>query len=758
MTTADPGDDATTADPGDERSVAEAMAKLLGCPDPQSLLTTAMDVWLTGVGASSGLVHLLQDDGWMRMAMGVGYPEEALDSFRLIPPDAEQPLVRVARTRVPEHVLAAEYRDLFPVGVSPRRPTSFSVLPLLVDDRCLGTLMVQLDRLDPLSGVEEHELTLITTVCAHRLDHLLSMGTGAESDERLDQALRLIQGRSRAARLELAMTNAEIGSFDWDFASGKLIWDDRICRLFGLEPEEFDERHETFIGAIHPDDREQVEELLERTKETGIYRGEYRVVWPDGSVHWIAAGGKVVYDTQGRPMGMLGVAQDRTEQRRNEELSAARQQFILDVSRAFSDAMSTQSVIEKVYETVLPGLGGSSTALYVSERTGMHLVGTRGLHGESLRRLERLTALDAGHPLQRELRMDRPMFFGDREALTASVWQPDLVPEEEVQASALLPLTTGEDLVGIWVVNYSEPHEFTPEVQVAHTAAAGILGQSLARAEQFDARRRQMNELQQLMLPRTIPDVPRLEAAVRYLPGSQGLHVGGDWYDILSMPGGRVTLAIGDVQGHSAEAAAVMGQLRTSMWAHAKMGPTPTALMQLGNHTLADLDTELFATSCLIELDPVSGDYTAVRAGHPYPLVVHPDGRVHELEVPGGLPLGTFADSEYPDLDGTLPPGAILLLFTDGLVERRDADYTEAVYELMHALAQWTRERPPDGDPDGDGPEGRRTVAAASGEGGPAQSIANSLSLDALADLVVTPALSRSSHDDIAVLLVRRTS
>ncbi|MEU6731692.1 SpoIIE family protein phosphatase [Streptomyces physcomitrii] len=742
-------------------SVAEAMAQLLACPDPQSLLATAMDVWLAGVGASSGAVHLLQDDGWMRMAMGTGYEEELLDRFRMIPPDADLPIVEVARTREPVHVLAEAYRSRFPDVGPLQLQVSFSVLPLLVDDRCLGTLMVQLERLEPLSAEEEHELTLISTVSAHRLDHLLSTGAGAESDERLDQALRLIRGRSRAARLELAMTNAEIGSFDWDFASGKLIWDDRICRIFGFDPKDFDERHETFLDAIHPEDREDVIELLERTKESGIYRGEYRIVWPDGSVHWIDAGGRVVYDTQGRPMGMLGVAQDRTEQHRREEQSASRQRFVLDVSRAFSGAMSTQSVIGQVFDTVLPGLGGTATAVFLREATGLHLVGSRGFHGPDLERLGHLAESGPGHPLLRRLGTDRPVFFADRAEYLRHFASPDPLWAEPPASGAVLPLTTGEGLVGMWIVTYAEPHEFTADVQVAHTAAAGILGQSLARAQQFDARRRQMNELQQLMLPRNLPEVPGLETVVRYLPGSKGLYVGGDWYDILTMPHGTVMLAIGDVQGHSAEAAAVMGQLRTAMWAHAKRGPTPSALMALGNHTLTDLDTDLFATGCLVELDPERGAFTAVRAGHPYPLVVHPDGRVEELEVPGGLPLGTFTGTDYPALAGTLPTGAILLLFTDGLVERPGTDYSGAVHELMHALAEWTaRDRAPEhgaGNGAGDGPLGRRTLAARPGDTGPAQSVAAGLSLDALADLVVTPALSRSSHDDIAVVLVRRS-
>ncbi|WP_263172006.1 SpoIIE family protein phosphatase [Streptomyces sp. SCSIO ZS0520] len=703
------------------RTLADTMLRLLRSPDPGSLLAAAMDGCLARTGARAGTVYLLQDDGWLRLAKGLGLSEALLATVRLIPPEADLPLVEAIRTRRPVHVRAEEYRSRYPRAHLPPEPTAFSCLPLLVDGRCLGTLTVQLSGTEPLPRSGQRELELIAATCAHRLDHLLAQGAGSE-DARLDQALRLLQGRSRAARLELAMANAEIGSFDWDFASGRVIGDERLCRIFGLGPHHFDEGAETFFRAIHPDDRVRVNRLVRESVDTGVYRAQYRIARPDGAERWIDASGKVVPDSHGRPTGMLGVVQDRTEQHAREEGSAARQQFVLDLSRALSEVLSVQAMVEKVFDIVLPGLGGLATALYLREERGLRLAGSRGPGWRESRRPDWLARPD--HALPRDPHGEHPLFLGSRAELSRRLPHHGPRPPEGVHAAALLPLTVEGEPVGLWMICYAEPREFTADVQVAHTAAAGLLAQSLARARQFESRRRQLNELQHLMLPRRVPGVPGIETVVRYVPAAEGLYVGGDWYDVLPMPDGRVVLAIGDVQGHSAEAAAVMGQLRTAMRAQANPGPPVGELLALGNRTLCELDTELLATCCLVELDPSRGTLTAVRAGHPPPLLLRPDGRVRELAVPAGLPLGAFADTGYPALTGALAPGELLLLFTDGMRDPPGGGPEETFAELRTALVRWAH---------GDVP------------------------LGTLADRAVASALSHDTHDDLAVLLVHRT-
>lgn len=225
---------------------------------------------------------------------------------------------------------------------------------------------------------------------------------------------------------------------------------------------------------------------------------------------------------------------------------------------------------------------------------------------------------------------------------------------------------------------------------------------------------------------------------------------------------------IGDVQGHSAQAAAVMGQLRTALLAYADDGHGPADLMACGNRMLCGLDTELFATCCIVELDPATGVLRMARAGHPYPLLLEADGTVRELDCPGGLPLACKLDDEYPVVTAELPRGATLLLYTDGLVESREHSYDEGVAELVRSLSRWSAgdgaesgggpgsDRGPDGE--GAGPETRAVRNGRPARNGRAASGARDRTdLDVLADRIAAPAAGRTAQDDIAVLLVRRT-
>jgi len=327
------------------------------------------------------------------------------------------------------------------------------------------------------------------------------------------------------------------------------------------------------------------------------------------------------------------------------------------------------------------------------------------------------------------MRKGEPLFLEDRRQYVEAFPDPRMAPMTDHQAWAMLPLVAPDGLVGACVIVFDRPHRFSSDDRTVCTAVAGLLAQSLSRSRLFDERRTQLTELQGLLLPQNIADLPGLQLAVRYLPGSDGLMVGGDWYDSIPLPGGRSGLVIGDVQGHSAKAAAVMGHLRSAMRAHAAEGYGLAGLMSRSNRTLCELDTDLFATCCMIEIDLSRNSFLLVRAGHPLPMLLAPDGTAHEVDSAGGLPLGCFLDAEYTVTEEALPPGATLLLYTDGLVETRGRDYADAVADVCQRLAR----------PD-------------TADGSPAAH----RDLDRLAELIVAPAASYTPHDDIALMLVRR--
>ncbi|MEU6999724.1 SpoIIE family protein phosphatase [Nonomuraea sp. NPDC046570] len=686
--------------------------ELLSSADPGALLSAATGAGLADLGVDGGLLYLQQDDGWLRLAAQEG---SDLEAFQMIPPDAKLPVIEAIREQ--RHVYAAPGdRDGSPDAAldeaeAGRTAVEYATLPLSLDGRCLGILQVRLRDPRPLTESDRLSLTAVASLCAHRLDHLLSQRQDALPSSQLDQAMRLIRSRSRAARLELAMSSAEIGSFDWDFTSGRLVWDERICRLMGIEPEDFNGRSETFFEAVHPDDRAMVEDAVRLSYTTGRYHLTHRIVRPDGAVRWMESEARVYRDAARRPQGMIGVVQDRTRDRQREAREQARRDFVLDLTRSFAAALSTEDVVDVMEHRVLPALGGSDLAIYMVESGRLRLVESRGFDTETLPELR-----DAAR---------EPRFLTSRQDYLAAF--PGSSPAPRHRAWAFLPLATADGTVGACVIGFDRPRTFPSGDQVTYAGVAGILAQSLDRAMMFDKSRRQMTELQRLMLPKRLPEVPGLQIASRYLPGSEGLQVGGDWYDVISMPDGRIVLVIGDVQGHSAQAAAVMGQLRTAMRAHAAEGHGVADLMLRGNQSLCDLDTELFATCCIIEVDLAADTLWMVRAGHPYPLLLEDGGRVRELESAGGMPLGCFAVAQYPVVKEALPKGGTLLLYTDGLVEKRGQDYDEAVAELS-----------------------RRLTRGGSGWGSQAD-------LDELADQIVAPVASQPQRDDIAMLLLRRT-
>ncbi|SEB58651.1 ATP-binding SpoIIE family protein phosphatase [Streptomyces melanosporofaciens] len=204
--------------------------------------------------------------------------------------------------------------------------------------------------------------------------------------------------------------------------------------------------------------------------------------------------------------------------------------------------------------------------------------------------------------------------------------------------------------------------------------------------------------LQRALLPQSPSVHPAVETAARYLPAGGEAEVGGDWFDVIALPGARVGLVVGDVVGHGIRASATMGRLRTAVRTLADVDLPPDELLthldDIVTHT-ADRDSDApggipsdVGAGCLYAIyDPVSGSCSLARAGHPAPVLVHPDGTTHMVDIPAGPPLG-LGSLPFEATELTLPAGSVLALFTDGLIETRDADVGDRLDTLCHALSQ----------------------------------------------------------------------
>ena len=201
--------------------------------------------------------------------------------------------------------------------------------------------------------------------------------------------------------------------------------------------------------------------------------------------------------------------------------------------------------------------------------------------------------------------------------------------------------------------------------------------------------------LQRSLLPRGIPEQSSLEVAHRYLPAEAG--VGGDWFDVIPLPGARVALVVGDVVGHGLHAAATMGRLRTAVHNFSALDLSPDELLSRLDELVEQIDSQdeasdgappITGATCLyVVYDAVSGRVTAATAGHLPPAVVDPEGAVTLLRPPVSAPLGLNAGLPVETTELTLPEGSSLVLYTDGLVEDRHRDLDAGIDMLREALA-----------------------------------------------------------------------
>ena len=193
--------------------------------------------------------------------------------------------------------------------------------------------------------------------------------------------------------------------------------------------------------------------------------------------------------------------------------------------------------------------------------------------------------------------------------------------------------------------------------------------------------------LQRALLPESLPSVVGVTLAAHISPGGGGTRVGGDWYDAIALPGGRLGIVVGDVAGHGVDAAARMGELRSVARAYALEGHGTVALVERMNGYHAALGADLMTTMLFAILEIDSGTLRFVNAGHPPPLIVEEDGATRILEG-AGPPLGVMDTWRYEERVATLAPEMTALLYTDGLVERRGERLDTGLGRLRDAVAR----------------------------------------------------------------------
>ncbi|MFI6035062.1 SpoIIE family protein phosphatase [Streptomyces sp. NPDC051315] len=350
---------------------------------------------------------------------------------------------------------------------------------------------------------------------------------------------------------------------------------------------------------------------------------------------------------------------------------------------ALTEAVTARQVSAVVMQELLPAFGGRRLAIYLLQERHLYLAWETGFPEGFLAPFEGV-ALDARLPGVETLTTGRPIFFDSMQQLADAY--PGIPLDATEGARAFLPLIASGRPVGSCILGFDRPRSFSSEERTVLTALAGLIAHAMEKAQRYDTEAALARGLQQALLPGRLPRHARVETVGRYLPGTEGMEVGGDWYDVVGA-GDGLALVIGDVQGHGVQAAATMGQLRSAVRAFALGDRPPEEVMGGTNLLLIDLDPGQFASCCYVRLDPATGLARAVNAGHPPPLLRHPDGRTHAVELPGGVVLGVDPRAHYPVAELRLEPGAILALYTDGLVERPGHDIDDGITALRTTLA-----------------------------------------------------------------------
>lgn len=556
--------------------------------------------------------------------------------------------------------------------------------------------------------------------------------------------------------VEDVLTTLATGLWHWDTATGLVTVDAEAARLLGLPAERATLTQAQTRARLHPVDWNEVTGVVRLAlAEDTLAEVRIRIMDERGRVvRTVRSRSKPSFDRGRRSFELIGSLQEVTEPtpgtpagRRavHGDWRRSREAFLLDAGRALAEARSTAEVLRVAAGLSMPGFSPDGLAVFAGTGDRLTVIGHHGQQsGDEAPFLN--MPLTTDYPAAEVVRTGRAVYLSSPEQYRSRY--PVTWPLAEPfgrQSWAFLPLTSAGRTMGAWLAAFTYPVDFTPDERSVLTTVARMLAQALSRAETTESERELTDGLQRSMLPNLGPEVPGMTVAARYIPTGGGLQVGGDWYDIIPLPGGgtqpgggRYALVIGDVQGHDVGAAGLMGQLRIALRAYASEGHRPDAVLSRASRFLHGITTGTddaadlrFATCLYVEADPVSGVLEIARAGHPEPAIRMADKTVMMRPTAGGLPLGIDPDADYPTTRLVLEPGETMVICTDGLIETGGHDMDSGWQRIRTILEKH------DGD------------------------------LESLADALVQGVHGPSSHhttgpladrreDDIALLLVRR--
>jgi GAF domain-containing protein len=396
----------------------------------------------------------------------------------------------------------------------------------------------------------------------------------------------------------------------------------------------------------------------------------------------VQGGGLTIYFvdvTDQRPQG--------AERTADERVAAERTARMGELTAALAEALTSKDVVRVVAEHVLPPFGADGMIVHVLEDGRLYVVGAVGYAQEFLRHIDG-SPLTSNRVATEVLGTRVPRFVeSTSEYIRLYPEMKQLMATTTKNAWAFLPLIASGRAIGCCILSFTQPRSFSDEERTLLTALSGLVAQALERARLYDREHTRAQELQRGLLPRTLPSLPAVSAAARYLPVAKGAEVGGDWYDLIPLSADRVAMVIGDVMGHGITEAATMGQLRTAVRTLADLEMAPDEVLSHLNDLVSDLGDDCYATCLYAVFDPVTRICSFSLAGHPPPVIVHPDGTIHCPEPAADPPLGA-AEPPFGTHELHLPDESLLVFCTDGLVESATRGIDQGLAQLRQTLDQ----------------------------------------------------------------------
>ena len=484
----------------------------------------------------------------------------------------------------------------------------------------------------------------------------------------------------------------------------RLTWvNHTLTKYFGFSREEICDRH--WRLETHPDDGgSYLSALTAAIEARESFHREVLVLHADGEWRWIESWAEPQLDESGAYAGHLGASADVNERIVAEQHlaqivvreRATRQRVELLQRNAINLAAATTvaEVAESVLGDLKAAMGVELAAINFVHDESIMIIATPAADPDAIDRHNGI-GLDANLPGPVAIRTNSPVVLDSMEEIQARF--PEVTTSSYiVESIAALPIRSGNGTVlGALVVGSPERHWIDQAALGLLLAIAGQTGQALDRASLHEAvvEAREKEHaiavrLQRALLPEKVVQHPTMSISANYIAANDLMSVGGDWYDTFMWSTDRVGVVVGDVVGHDIAAATVMGQLRAGVAALASFTePEPEAVLAAYDHCVRN-NGNTFATAASVVVDTAAGTVAYSLAGHPPPLLVHPDGTSSWLDEALSPPLSSYETYERRKATARLQPGSTIVMYSDGLVERRGESLGVGLARLQSAVAR----------------------------------------------------------------------